>query len=82
MEGSARRREDPACKRRCMWRVASTADMTLMCCDVFDACRPPLRQKGSVIRVPSAAGGVTIASVSPNTQSVDVDCQSWSTESS
>eukprot|EP00965_Chrysotila_dentata_P048616 1612520-Pleurochrysis_carterae.AAC.1 len=45
MVGSVRRREDPACKRRCMWRVASMADMTLMWCDVFDAWvarqRPP-----------------------------------------
>eukprot|EP00965_Chrysotila_dentata_P178135 5884006-Pleurochrysis_carterae.AAC.1 len=72
--------------------------MTLMWCDVLDACvarhRPPRtslvgecalawsRATRSVIRVPSAAGGVTIASVSPNTQLVDVDCQCWLTESS
>eukprot|EP00965_Chrysotila_dentata_P114383 3780500-Pleurochrysis_carterae.AAC.1 len=45
MEGSARRRVDPACRRRCMWRVASAADITLMWCDVLEACvarhRPP-----------------------------------------
>eukprot|EP00965_Chrysotila_dentata_P189692 6173458-Pleurochrysis_carterae.AAC.1 len=91
MEGSVRRRVDPACSRRCMWRVASLGDITLMWCDDLDACvarhRPSRSsQAGTYFRsdscVPSAAGGVTIARVSPNTQLVEVDCHSWLTESS
>eukprot|EP00965_Chrysotila_dentata_P009767 318468-Pleurochrysis_carterae.AAC.1 len=38
MEGSVRRQVDPACSRRCTWRVASLGDITLMWCDDLDAC--------------------------------------------
>eukprot|EP00965_Chrysotila_dentata_P052063 1727898-Pleurochrysis_carterae.AAC.1 len=56
MDGSARRRVDPACSRRCIWRVASSGDITLMWCDDLEACvarHRPVRspQVGTCFRV-------------------------------